>query len=237
MLEGRVAIITGASSGIGRETARELSKAGMRLLVTARREERLRELSEELNEAEWMSGDLTDTTFPERLLARTVQRFGRCDVLVNNAGIMVTGTVDELKAEKISAMVRTNIEGPFLLAYAAIRHFKAQGSGHLVNISSVLGTKTRPTAGVYAGTKAAIEMLSEALRLELVGTGVRVTSLQPGLVMTELHREFPVHPKELFHIQSPLQPCDIARGVRWVLEQPAHVNVARIMILPQESPL
>lgn len=105
---------------------------------------------------------------------------------------------------------------------------------HLINMSSVLGTKIRPTSGAYAGTKYAIEALSEALRMEVAGTPLAVTCIEPGLVMTQLHRDWPVHPSESMNISQPLQPEDIARCISFVLMQPAHVRIPRLMILPSE---
>jgi len=236
-LRGKVAIITGASSGIGVAVARDLDKAGMKLVLTARREERLRDLASELNQAVYLAGDIADGGMPAELIRLALSRFQGCDAVINNAGVILVGSVDDLDIEQMAQMVRINVEAAFRMAYLAVRHFKSNGSGHLVNVSSILGTKTRPTAGAYAGTKFAIEALSEALRLELAGTGIQVSCVEPGLVMTELHREWPVHPTEALGIKEPLVPDDIARGIRFVLEQPRHVRVAKMMILPEESPL
>ena len=144
---------------------------------------------------------------------------------------------DETGAARVCRMARVNVEAVYRVAYTAVRHFKEQGSGFLVNMSSVVGTKVRPTAGPYAGTKHALEALSEALRLELAGSGIGVSSIEAGLVMTELHDELAVHPRDSFRIKKPLVPEDIARGVRYVLEQPEHVRISNLMILPEESPL
>jgi NADP-dependent 3-hydroxy acid dehydrogenase YdfG len=236
-LQGKVAVVTGASSGIGTAVARNLNDSGVKLVVTARREQRLKELASELNEADYLAGDITDPEMPENLIERAVSRFGCCDFVINNAGILVVGPVDQIDLEKVTQMVRINVEATFRMAYEAVRHFKSEGSGHLVNVSSILGTKTRPNAGAYAGTKFAVEALSESLRLELAGTGIQVSCIQPGLVITELHKDWPVHPTETFNIKAPLVPEDIARGIRFVLEQPPHVRVSKMMILPEESPL
>jgi NADP-dependent 3-hydroxy acid dehydrogenase YdfG len=132
-------------------------------------------------------------------------------------------------------MVRINVEAAYRVAYTALRHFRGAGAGHLINISSVLGTKIRPTAGAYAGTKYAIEALSEALRMEVAGSAVKVSCIQPGLVMTELHRDIPVHPRETLGVERPLVPADIARMVLFLAELPDHVAVPRLMILPQDQ--
>ncbi len=236
-LAGRSAIVTGASSGIGSAVARELSAAGMRLLLTARRRDRLEQLAAELGESRVLAADVTDPALPDALLGAAVDAFGGCDVLVNNAGILEIGAVDSIDLDRMCRMVRVNVEAAFRLAYSAVRHFRQAGSGHLVNVSSVLGTKTRPTAGAYAGTKFAVEALSEALRLELAGSGVRVSVVAPGMVMTELHDHLPTHPAEQLGIRKPLQPEDVARSVRYVLEQPEHVHVGRLLVLPFESPV
>ncbi len=236
-LAGRSAIVTGASSGIGSAVARELSAAGMRLLLTARRRDRLEQLAAELGESRVLAADVTDPALPDALLGAAVDAFGGCDVLVNNAGILEIGAVDSIDLDRMCRMVRVNVEAAFRLAYSAVRHFRQAGSGHLVNVSSVLGTKTRPTAGAYAGTKFAVEALSEALRLELAGSGVRVSVVAPGMVMTELHNHLPTHPAEQLGIRKPLQPEDVARSVRYVLEQPEHVHVGRLLVLPFENPV
>jgi len=236
-LAGKVAIVTGASSGIGVAIARELDLAGMRLLVTARREQRLQRLASELNEAVWVAGDIADEGLPQHLLDTVLAQFDRCDVLINNAGLITTGTIEEIDLDRVTRMVRVNVEAAFRMAYIALRHFKLHGKGHLVNISSILGIKTRPTAGAYSGTKYAMEAFSHALRLELAGTGIGVSCIGPGLVMTELHDHMPVHPSESFNIRNPLQPEDIACCVRYVLEQPERIRIASMMVLPEDSPL
>ena len=234
-LSGQVAVITGASSGIGVGVAEELNRAGMKLLLTARRADRLEQLAQSLDCCECLPGDIADPDLPHRLMDTAVEKFGRCDVVFNSAGIMHVGPADKADVEKLCEMIRVNCEAATRMAYAAVRYFTAVGSGHLINVSSVLGTKVRPNAGVYAGTKYAVEAISEALRMELAKTNVKVTVIEPGLVATELQDHFEVHPRELLGIENPLEPADIARCVRFVLEQPAHVRIPVMMVLPGEQ--
>lgn len=236
-LQGSAAIITGASSGIGAAVARDLSKAGVRLLLTARRDDRLRELAAECAGAAILAGDIVDAGLPQQLVDECVRQFGRCDAVFNNAGFMEVGPIDSIDIERVCAMVRTNVESAYRMAYVALRHFRKVGRGHLLNTSSILGTKVRPTTGAYAGTKFAIEALSEALRMELAGTGIKVSCIEPGLVMTELHSRWKVHPKDALNIPDPLVPEDIARCVRFILEQPDHVNIPRLMAVPGQQQL
>jgi NADP-dependent 3-hydroxy acid dehydrogenase YdfG len=208
----------------------------MRLVLTARRADRLEAVASELSEALIVPGDITDESLPERLVDAALDRFGRCDVVFNNAGVMDTGPIETADLDRLCHNIRVNVEAATRMAYVALRHFTTQGSGYLINTSSILGTKVRPTAGVYAGTKYAIEALTEALRMEVAGTGVRVACIEPGLVTTELQDHFEVHPRDMLGISTPLEPADIARVVRFVLEQPPHVSIPRIMVLPSEQP-
>jgi NADP-dependent 3-hydroxy acid dehydrogenase YdfG len=232
-LDDQVAVVTGASSGIGLGIARELRALGLKLILTARNPELLRPICAELG-AGMLLADITEAAVPQRLLDLALERFGRCDVVVNNAGTIEVGPIASIDIERVCAMVRVNVESAYRVAYTFMRHFAAQGSGHLLNVSSVMGTKVRPTAGAYSGTKFALEALSEALRMEVAGTGVAVTCIEPGIVATELHRDWPVHPTVGMNIAQPLSPEDVARSVRFVLTQPQHVRIPRLMILPGE---
>lgn len=236
-LNGKVAIITGASSGIGRAVARNLNQAGVHLLLVGRRKERLSELKKKLNHAAIFPCDISDPGVPESLLKAVLDAFGGCDIVFNNAGVITTGSIDDIDLEDISYMVRVNVEAAFRMAYVAVKFFKSTGSGFLINTSSLLGTKVRPTAGAYAGTKFAIEALTEALRLELAKTNIGVACVEPGLVQTELHRNWEVHPSQSLNISRPLQPEDIARVVRFILEQPDHVRLPRILAVPADQEL
>jgi len=234
-VQNRTVVVTGASSGIGAATASLLARRGANLVITARRRDRLEAIARGLSNVAVAAGDMMDPALPQALIDLAVENFGSCDALVNNAGMMTAGTVEAIEIDTVCRMVRVNVEAAFRTAYIAARYFKKQGHGHLVNISSVLGTKIRPTAGAYAGTKHAIEALSEDLRMELAPIGVKVTCIQPGLVMTELHRHFAVHPKDSLDIDAPLSPDDVAQTILFVLEQPEHVSIPRLMVVPSRQ--
>ena len=234
-LDDQVAIITGASSGIGLGVAHELDRAGMKLVISGRRGDRLEDLAGELSEAEPVPGDLTDNSLPQQLVDAAIDRFGQLDVVFNNAGIMDTAPIDSADIERLCANARVNFEAAVRMAYTALKYFKNQGSGYLITTSSILGTKVRPTAGVYAGSKYGVEALAEALRMEVAGSGVRVGCIEPGLVNTELQDHFEVHPRDMLAMEQPLEPEDIARCVRFMLEQPPHVSIPRMMVLPSEQ--
>jgi NADP-dependent 3-hydroxy acid dehydrogenase YdfG len=236
-LAGQVAIITGAGSGIGAGIARALAGAGMRLVLNGRREAPLAALSEQLGTAIAVPGDILDPALPARLVDRAEREFGGLDAAVSNAGMIALGSIETLDLERMAAMVRVNVEAAFRFAYTLLRHFKAKDSGHLITTSSILGTTVRAHAGAYAGTKHALEALSHALRLELARTNVRLTNIQPGLVLTELHRHMDRHPKEALGIEEPLSPDDIARAVLFVLREPPNVRVNSIQLMPRGQEL
>ena len=239
-LEGQVAVITGASSGIGAATARLLRKAGMKLVINGRREDRLQALADELGETVAIAGDVLDPAMPRRLIDTAVGRFGSCDVVFNNAGVLHVFPFEQTDVDKICEMVRINVEAAYRLMYETVAYFRGVGPaerggrGHLVNTSSILGTKVRPTAGWYAGTKYAIEAACESLRMELAGTDIKISAVEPGLVLTDLHREWDEPSNIKLGMEKPLRPEDIARCVKFILEQPEHVRIPRLMALPGE---
>lgn len=235
-LKDKVAVITGASSGIGEGTARELANAGMKLVLTSRRQELLDKLTEQLDtDVIVVAGDITDESLPQKLIDTAVEKFGSCDVVFNNAGIMIVGKAEEIDLEAMCRMVRINVEAVYRLAILAMREMVKQGRGYIINTSSILGLKVRQTTGAYAGTKYAVEALTEDLRMQAAGTGVRVCSLEPGLVETHLQDHFSVHPRDMLNIQAPVVPADVARVIRFVIEQPDHVMIPRILVMPSEQ--
>jgi NADP-dependent 3-hydroxy acid dehydrogenase YdfG len=235
-LKGKTAIITGASSGIGAGAAHELADAGMKLVLTARRKEILDKIAARLGtETAVIAGDIADESLPQKLIDTAMEKFGSCDVVFNNAGIMIVGKAQEIDLEAVCKMVRVNVEAVYRLAIIAMRHLVSRGSGYLINTSSILGTKVRETTGAYAGTKYAVEALTEDLRMQAKGTGVRVCALEPGLVDTHLQDHFPVHPKDMLNITNMVEPKDIGRIIRFMLEQPDHVAIPRILVSPADQ--
>lgn len=228
----KICLVTGASSGIGYAIAQALSKEGYTVVATARREDRLRTLP--AGNVDILTGDLTDTSFQDHIENFIYEKYGRCDYLFNCAGTIATGAIEAIDIDQVTAMLQLNVTATFRLTYKLLKRFRQQGSGHVINISSILGTKVRPTAGAYAATKYAMEALSEALRMELSGSAIQVSCIEPGLVMTELHKDWEVHPKEAMGIHEPLTTDDIVATVKFIMTQPAHVRIPRLMILPKD---
>jgi NADP-dependent 3-hydroxy acid dehydrogenase YdfG len=235
-IAGKVAVITGATGGIGTAIAKSLSKAGYALVLNAPSNEKLNLLATQLEgPCVVVAGNLRVESIPQMLLSAAIQNFGRCDVCFNNSGLVEAGTIETIDIERICNMVRVNVEGAFRTAYTFLQYFVQQGYGHLVNTSSVLGKKVRPTVGAYAATKYAIEALSEALRLELSKSDVHISCIEPGLVRTGLHDRWEVPPGELLGIPEPQEPEDIARLVLFILEQPANMPIPQMMLMPQSQ--
>lgn len=236
-LAGKVAVITGGTSGIGLATAEALSAKGVKLVLHGRRKDLLEQHAERLPDCAVLAGDVADPETPGKLLALALERFGRMDIAFANAGLIHAAPVEAIDLDALSEMIRVNVDAAFRFAYTAAKHFKAQGSGHLVMTGSILGTKVRPNAGGYAATKYAVEALCEGLRIELAGSGVKVSVVEPGLVRTDLHRDHAVRPEVVQNVPQPLLPADVAAAVVFALDQPEHVLVPRIMVLPAVQPI
>ncbi len=185
-LKGKVAIVTGASSGIGEATARALARRGAAVVLAARAEEKLRFLEREMlaagGQALAVKTDVTDEASIQAMVERTVGEFDALDILVNNAGLGLSGRVEDLRTEDLRYLFEVNLVGPLRCVQAALPHMPR--GGRIINVSSVLGKRAIPKVGGYCATKFALNALSDALRVEIAERGVKVTSVYPGTTRT-----------------------------------------------------
>lgn len=229
-MEKKTAIITGASSGIGKAICTTLLDNGFSVVAGGRT------INSVFNPTENLALSNLDLLAPETsqaLLSKALTSFGRCDMVFVNAGMIESNDIEHIDIDKVCQMARLKVEMSFRLIYTVLKHFKKVGTGHVFITSSVMGTKTRENSGAYAGCNYALEALAESLRMELTNTDIKITCIEPGLVETDLHRDWDVKPKELLGISNALEPQDIADAVIEVLNKPSHVRVPRIMILPK----
>ncbi len=243
-LTGKVALVTGASSGIGEATARALAQEGAAVALVARREERLSALAQEITQAggraEVVALDVSTEAGAREAVQRTMSALGRLDILVNNAGLMLLGPVLDADTEDWRRMLDLNVLSLMVLTHAALPGMKAQGSGHVVNISSVSGRGASPTSAGYSASKWAVGGFSEGLRQEVRQFGVRVTVIEPGVVATELTNHIThTQTKETYESRigtmTPLESEDIAAAVVYAVTQPQRVNVNEILIRPLDQ--
>lgn len=227
-------LVTGASSGIGEATVRELAAAGARLFIGARRTERLEQLAAELGDnVGWATLDVADADSFDAFVAAAKARFGRIDVLVNNAGVMPLSPLAALKRDEWKRMVDVNIHGVLNGIASALPHFLAQGGGHVVNVASVGAHLVVPSAAVYCGTKYAVWAITEGLRME--HDTVRATVISPGVVATELGHDITdsaVAQGLTEWRKRSLTPDAIARAIRYAVEQPDGVDVNEVIVRP-----
>ncbi|MDA0329979.1 MAG: SDR family oxidoreductase [Gemmatimonadetes bacterium] len=244
LLSGRVAIVTGASAGIGAATARTLALAGASVVLTARRLDRLEALTVEIEEAGGralpLRADVVSLSDTREVVRRTLDEFGRIDVLVNNAGIMPVAPLADVRIEEWTSMIDVNIKGVLHFVSAVLPHMIEQHSGHIVNVGSVAGRRPFPGGSVYAATKFAVRALSWGLHLELGSAhGIRVTDIQPGFVSTELldgDPETAAAWSEAWKGRRTLQPEDVARAIEFAVTSPDHVSVSEILVRPTDQP-
>lgn len=242
-INGKVVIITGASSGLGKATAHRLAKGGAKLVLAARREERLVELRDEIKEhggdAIYRVVDVTDRDQVEALAAAAKETYGRIDVLVNNAGLMPLSPLDELKVDEWEQMIDVNIKGVLYGIAAVLPIMREQHVGHIINLSSIAGHKVFPASAVYSATKYAVRALSEGIRQEGDGE-IRSTNISPGAIATELTSTIsdPETAKGVDEMYEMAIDADaIARAITYAIEQPAEVDVNEIIIRPTKQPL
>jgi len=243
-LSNKVVIVTGASSGIGYATAVELGKRGAKVVCAARRLKRLDDLAKEIiqsgGHAIAVECDVTRKDQVDRMVATTRETFGAIDCLINNAGIMPLSFVDACKIDEWTRMVNVNINGVLYGVAAVLQEMIERKNGHIINVSSVAGRKVFPGGAVYCATKFAVHALSEGIRQEVAKHGVRVTTIAPGLVTTELQsaitdervkERFASLPEDFV----PLESEDIADAIIYAMESPNHVNVNEILVRPTQQ--
>ncbi len=246
-LEGTVALVTGASSGIGEATASVLAQEGARVALVARRKDRLDALAERIGteHALVVEADVTDLAQAQGAVAATVGELGRLDILVNNAGVMLLGPIVDAPIEEWQRMVHLNLLGLLYCTHAALPHLLASAEAEprsvadVVNVSSVAGRVARLNSGVYNATKHGVGAFSESLRQEVTARHVRVTLIEPGATATEL--AFHNRPEILegmaqnFAAMEIMQAEDIAEGIRYAVTQPRRVAVNEVLIRPTEQ--
>ena len=237
-IAGKVVVVTGAGSGIGRATAVHLGSLGAKVVLGARREAPIAEVAEQIRaaggEAVHRATDVTRAEEVKALVALAVERFGRVDVMVNNAGVAPLSRLDEGKMSEWDAMVDVNLRGVLNGIAAALPVFE-KGGGHIVNVVSTAGLKIVPTMGVYAATKNAVRTLTEALRQESTA-GLRVTEISPGFVATNLGKSMPEGPVKaamaarMKEIALPAEA--VAKAIAYTIDQPPEVEIGSIVIRP-----
>ncbi|MGE6758213.1 SDR family oxidoreductase [Corallococcus interemptor] len=241
-IQGKVVAITGASSGIGEATARLLASQGAKVVLGARRADRLEALTGELRskggEARYKALDVTKREDVDAFVAFTLKEYGRLDVLINNAGVMPLSKLDELKLDEWNRMIDVNIRGVLHGIAAGLPVMKRQKAGQFINLSSIGGHSVVPTAAVYCATKYAVLAISEGLRQE-VGADLRVTVISPGVTQSELAETIsdPASREYMREFRKDAIPADaIARAISYAISQPADVDVSEIIIRPTSSP-
>jgi clavulanate-9-aldehyde reducatase len=244
-VNGKVAAISGASSGIGEATARVLAGAGVSVALGARRVDRIEALAREINDsggrAVAIPTDVTRESEARRFIEQTHQELGGLDVLVNNAGMMLLGPIDGAPLEEWRQMIDVNVMGVLYCTHAAVPLMRERGGGHIVMVSSVGGRVIGKYSGVYNLTKFGLGAFSEALRQESQADGLRVTVIEPGRVETELRDHIRSEVLEqiggAFSQTTPLQGEEVANAILWSIAQPANVNVSELLVRPLISPM
>ncbi|MEY2227767.1 MULTISPECIES: SDR family oxidoreductase [Streptomyces] len=236
-IEGKVVAVTGAGSGIGEATALLLAERGAKVVLGARRTERLEALAARIERAggraAWIRTDVTRRADLSGLVGLARERYGRLDVLVSNAGVGLISPLDELRVEDWEEMIDVNLKGVLYGIAAALPVFREQGSGHFVNTVSTAGLRVVPLQSVYAGTKNAVRTISEGLRQE-AGDTLRVTVVSPGAVRTDFTERMDPQARARIDrmMETALSPDAVARAIAFAVEQPDGVDVGDIVVRP-----
>ena len=242
-IDDKVVVITGASSGLGEATARMLAAQGAKVVLGARRLNRIEALARELgaDRALALQTDVTDVAQVVRLVDAAVARFGRVDVIVNNAGLMPHSPLERGKVDDWHRTIDVNLKGVLHGIHAVLPHMTARKSGHIINVSSVAGHKVRPGSAVYAATKAAVLMISEGLRQEVKPYNIRTTVISPGAVATELPLSITESDikkgMDDFYAEYAIPAESFARMVVFAMSQPDDVDINEILFRPTRQEL
>ncbi len=238
-IQGKIIVITGASSGLGEATARHLSQQGALVVLGARRFDRIRTLAAELTndggKALAVQTDVTDSRQVKHLVDTAIEHHGRIDVMINNAGLMPHSPLERLKIADWDRMIDVNIKGVLYGIAAALPHMQKQNGGHIINVSSVAGHKVRPGSAVYAATKHAVRVISEGLRQEVKAYQIRTTVISPGAIATELpdsvtEPDIAESVRKLYQIA--ISADAFARAVAYAISEPADVDINEILFRP-----
>ena len=243
-LDGRVALVTGASSGIGEATAVGLAEAGAKVAIAARRRDRLEALAAKLQalgaDPLVLAADLADEHEAQRIVAETEAHYGRLDILVNNAGVMYLEPVEEADLGRWRHMLEQNVLSLIASTQAALPGMRQRRDGHIVNISSTAGRVANPNAAAYSATKFGVVAFSEALRREVYQHNIRVTVIEPGVVETEL-RDHIGHAATKDNLNAwadsmrQLQSVDVAEAITFCVSRPSHVNINEVLMRPTDQ--
>lgn len=242
-IEGKVVVITGASSGIGLATAKHLAAQGALVSLGARRIDKLELLVKEIEEAggkaRAFATDVSKLADVDALVEGTIAAFGKIDVLFNNAGIMPVSMLENLHYDEWEQMIDINIKGVLYGIGAVLPHFKAQKSGHFINVSSVAGHQVSPSSSVYSATKFAVRAISEGLRQEVKPYNIRTSIISPGITKTELANTITdeaIKPMIGMIMEMGIPAESIASAVAYVINQPEDVDVNEMIIRPTAQP-
>ncbi|MCG5176088.1 SDR family oxidoreductase [Staphylococcus aureus] len=228
VLTDKIAVVTGAGSGIGEAIATLLHEEGAKVVLAGRNKDKLQNVANQLaqDSVKVVPTDVTKKEEVDELIKIAQQTFGGLDIVINSAGQMLSSKITDYQVDEWDSMIDVNIKGPLYTAQAALPTMLEQSSGHLINIASISGFEVTKSSTIYSATKAAVHTITQGLEKELAKTGVKVTSISPGMVDTAITAAY--NPSD----RKKLDPQDIAEAVLYALTQPSHVNVNEITVRP-----
>ena len=239
LLSQKTALITGATSGIGLATARALTQAGCRLVLTGRRAQRLKALAKEFSELTAVHSlcfDVRDREATTQMISQLPEEFSQIDILINNAGnAHGLDSFEDANLDDWDAMIDINVKGLLYVSKAVIPQMIKRKTGHVIHLGSTAGKEVYPKGNVYCASKHAVDALNHAMRIDLNGKGIKVSAIHPGLVETEFSevrfKGDKARAQQVYKGYNPLQPEDIAEIIVFVLSRPPHVNIADLMVM------